>query len=1526
MKRTQRKDATRNIRKKIVSFLSIFLIAGLGVGAFLSTSHLSNTIRHNAAEYYDATNYRDATMISSQGIRPADFDEIRATPGVCDAEGAVELTGTVFSESSGCDVDIVTVTERIALPVVREGRLPELAGECGMDRDTADALGITVGDRVRLAASDELIPNALSEETFTVTAIVEHPIFMRRGMNRYILIPYAAINKDASGGLYTHAYVRYETPEDSDRFSKEYADASAPVDGRLSVLGTVLGIARDEDNRRTADTMLADAEREMNETLGEAEREIAENEAKLEEARADGLKQLARGEQTLYAELATALSEIEAGEKTLREEIEKAEAEIAAGEAEAAEQLAAGEAELEEAERRYEEGASKLAEGEAEYEEGVNTYNTEIADAEAKLADAAREIRSYQSQLNAAVSSLNSRIDAKVAEVDATIGEADGIVTTLETRLTAEADKLGTLAEKAGSALDKADTAAGMLSLILRFSSASDIVQGAVSTATDYVNGVLLSSQDAYNIAYAAAGYLNAFSTSEYGQTALEAASNGLVDSVNDLIGSLNDLTAHITDADLAPYKSAVLSALSDVRTRVNTVKSLANSLLDEVGPLFEALPPELSAVRELAEKAESVATVAETAVNIATVTVMFTSPSDAIRAAVLTATTAVSGALSEAEEIRDIADDIETYLTLILFVGRYGDLASNARLLVSAAEGLVDSLNDVAANIDSADLEPYRLSLIDAADGVCSEIRSVKTLADTVQSEITNVRGSVHDNIQTIRTDVTDRWTDAKTVIQSKYGTDKASECIRRINSLLNTYTADVPAAVRSLKPLSDLETDIRNALAELVSAVAQIDDAQSRINDGRAELAAAEETFRSEKAAAEEKLAAAEAELSQGRAELEEGRLAIEQGRADLEAARIEAEQKLADARAELEQAKVDGERQLADARAEYEKGRADGLRRLREARAAFDSEIAEAEQKLADGKAEYASGKADAERELSDAKEQALDIPNCNWLVRTSSLDTGLILVRLNIETTLGIGIVITSVFLLIAVLVTFSTITILINEQSKLVGSMKANGFLNREIEGKYLLFAVLAALLGAVFAYFLSLILGRVMLNIYSPMFLFDFEHLFVSPVFVIGAFAAILLLAVLAAHFAARRLLSAPAGQLMSGTADLNRKRARKSGSNTAGGSLYSRLILRNMASEPARIAISVVIIAASCIVVGASITINDSFQNMIRDQLDQIVLYDYSVTSDGNLAEEDIDRIRSAVTGAGGVMTSLRNETHVVLKEDVQSAFSVFVSSGSELKGLIGIRPEMNAAELPIPDRGILIDERMGETLGVSEGDTITLLDGSLGAHEAVVEGTFLNLQGNYAIMSDAYYEEVFGETALPNTVFVRSNGDDPERILSALNGLSDRYTIERADKFAEEYESLSDMFRFVVIILLAVAMIMTFLVLTNLVNIFVNGKKRELIIMRVNGFSKKQGIGYLIRETVLTTGIGLLAGFALGVPFAAIAVRNISAETYTLVPHFIPRAWIVALGVEALFALLINAVAFRKVTHLDLKDITKA
>ena len=156
----------------------------------------------------------------------------------------------------------------------------------------------------------------------------------------------------------------------------------------------------------------------------------------------------------------------------------------------------------------------------------------------------------------------------------------------------------------------------------------------------------------------------------------------------------------------------------------------------------------------------------------------------------------------------------------------------------------------------------------------------------------------------------------------------------------------------------------------------------------------------------------------------------------------------------------------RQIASAWREIAKGWEDlreGERKLAEG----ESELADGEQELNDNILEYQREKKKAEKELADAKEEIDDIDMTKWYVQDRTSLSAFTNVRGDADSIQAIGDIFPVLFLFIAVLISLTTITRMVDEERSLIGTYQALGFTHREIRRKYVIYAALACLIGGV---------------------------------------------------------------------------------------------------------------------------------------------------------------------------------------------------------------------------------------------------------------------------------------------------------------------------------------------------------------------------------------------------------------------------------------------------------------------------
>ena len=251
------------------------------------------------------------------------------------------------------------------------------------------------------------------------------------------------------------------------------------------------------------------------------------------------------------------------------------------------------------------------------------------------------------------------------------------------------------------------------------------------------------------------------------------------------------------------------------------------------------------------------------------------------------------------------------------------------------------------------------------------------------------------------------------------------------------------------------------------------------------------------------------------------------------------------------------------------------------------------------------------------------------------------------------------------------------------------------------------------------------------------------------------------------------------------------------------------------------------------------------------------------------------------------------------------------------------GVIDQKTGEDVAVPENGILIQKRMHESYDMNVGDALPILDSSLREHDAEITGTFINYVGRTVVASPVAYRSIFGKDNDANCYFIRLNGADSEKLEEELLAVSDNISFVAKDSYKVKFESASKLYNIIVLVTTGIAILISFMILTNLANIYLTRKKTELTIMRVNGFKIKETKGYLSRESILTTTAGLALGVLVGAVLTPFAISYLQQPDLEFVKSFQPIAWAAAVGLEALFSVIINTLVYRKVKDLNLRDI---
>lgn len=604
--------------------------------------------------------------------------------------------------------------------------------------------------------------------------------------------------------------------------------------------------------------------------------------------------------------------------------------------------------------------------------------------------------------------------------------------------------------------------------------------------------------------------------------------------------------------------------------------------------------------------------------------------------------------------------------------------------------------------------------------------------------------------------------------------------------------------------------------------------------------------------------------------------------------------------------------GMEQLEDGETQYE----DGLAQLEQGR----EELERALPQLEDGEAQYAEG----QEKLEDAISRRDQLKACHWVVLTPEGNASYIQIRTDIKNVADMGATMAFVFILVGALVIYATTGRIIEEQRRLVGATKAFGFFNREILAKYLMFGVTGTMTGAALGVLVGYtIIQFIFLHVYGRNYVYGKGHFFFNvPLTCIVAVGAIVLSSV-TVWFACTHLIRCSAITLMqdSLTGSRHKKSAR---SGRSKGTLYGRMIFLNMLADKKRVIVTIMSIAGCCTLLVAGMSLNFSVNNAIEKHYDTFEVYGLKIKYDPVISETVEEDIAEAIEEYGADYIIVRDGYNSYEINDKLSAFELVVGDLDELQGYLTRRDVETEQIINDNSDGLWIFTMLSERAGINNGDTIRVFDAAMDPHDVTVAGVFNQYIGQYVIMSPQTYTETFGEDAVNNTFLVNideEGASDLAKEISEIPGYMS--SVDSASRRAH-VKDLASVLDYISLLFIVVAAMMAYFILLNLVNMYINQKKLELTILRVNGFTVKETIKYVSLEIVVSTILGIIIGLVLGSQLAYKVVRLLESMILHFDRSIQYKAWVIAAIFTVFFTAAISAWALRKVKHLKLTDVS--
>ena len=800
-----------------------------------------------------------------------------------------------------------------------------------------------------------------------------------------------------------------------------------------------------------------------------------------------------------------------------------------------------------------------------------------------------------------------------------------------------------------------------------------------------------------------------------------------------------------------------------------------------------------------------------------------------------------------------------------------------------------------------------------------------------------------------------------------AKYEDEKA-KAEREIDKAEDKLDAGQKKINSARKKAKSQKKDVEKTVDDLNGQLSEVNAGISQIKEGKAQAEAGLKSANEQKAGLEKQRAelkgkleqaeaAAEAypdneelqqnvaELKGGIAQLDAGIKAADEGIGKANATIKDLDSKLAEAEA--------GKKQIEDGIAQAEAGLDkidDGFAEINKQQKKIDKGRKTLKREEQNAESEFDKAKReldDAKDKLDEAQEKIDDMEKGNSYAMSRTENAGYSSFDSNSSIVSNIAKIFPVFFFLIAALVCMTTMTRMIDEQRTQIGILKALGYSNAQIVGKYMFYSGSAAFLGAVTGFFIGCkVFPAAIWNAYTMMYDFsDTVDYVIEPKLGIISLAAALLCSMGATWVSIAQDFKVAPSELIRPKTPPAGKRIllERIGPLWRRISFLYKVSFRNIFRDKKRFLMMVIGVSGCTALLIAGLGIRTTIARVAEHQFSEISLYDFTTVFSKNMTDERQKEFLEYMSDNAGVSADevffMHRAEVSVQSEGGNFDVNCTAAEPEEFGRFIDLHEGSTPIEYP-GDGEVVIVRKLAHDYGIKEGDKITLRDGYRDA-EFTVAAVCDNYVYDTIYMSMDTYRKGFDKEADIKSALVRlarapaGEGEElaaelsDEEIRAAAteaagykNTAAVSVSLDVKDSVAKMMESL-DMVVYVVILSAA---LLAFIVLYNLTNINITERIREIATIKVLGFNQLEVSQYVFRENLFLTAIAAIVGIPIGKWLLGFVIDNIVVKMIYFEPRLTKTDIALAVVLTFVFAAAVNLAMQRRLRKVSMTESLKS
>ena len=581
------------------------------------------------------------------------------------------------------------------------------------------------------------------------------------------------------------------------------------------------------------------------------------------------------------------------------------------------------------------------------------------------------------------------------------------------------------------------------------------------------------------------------------------------------------------------------------------------------------------------------------------------------------------------------------------------------------------------------------------------------------------------------------------------------------------------------------------------------------------------------------------------------------------------------------------------------------------------------------------------------MDEAKDLAVDeieIPECKWYVfsRTDEIATYKTL-KDQYDEVEAIADIIPLFFIVIVILMTSNTMSRMIAEERSEMGTLTSLGFSNAMIIGSYMIYVLLATLIGVIGGYFLGVWILPGFVYGCFPLYLPNIRYM-IDWKMIVGSFiVSILIMTAVTVYSCMMELKHKPAYLLR----PVPPKKGKKLFLEKIK-PLWNRLsfswktTIRNIFRYKRRVIMTVIGIGGCTFLMLIGFALRDSISVIGDRQFSDIVHYDVMAVMDTGVAEyskidsdgEDLNKLFIDPLMMRQEQLQIENEdtrvdVYLLVPDRNSDKFSKYFTLRSADPRDIGdqYKNEYKKGEaLTLDSEGVIITPRIAYRLGLKIGDKIVLKNEDGEQFSVKVSAFTENYVSNYVYMSEDLYRSTFRKGVMYNTIVSEAGIKDANQLSKKLYDIDTFVSVSIAENVKEKANDTIKGLDSIVALLVVISSLLAFTVIYNLISINISERTREIATLKVLGFTHVETNRYIYNETIISSIIGIIIGLAITPYLHGLVLSLVGVDNMVFVRVINTSSFLFATGLSLFFTMVMMIVTYVKLRRINMIESLKS